>query len=163
MADLDKFRRDAEKAFPTNKAFIKSLKRKKKGDLDKVFQQTHVEVFQQTDCLDCANCCKTTSPIFYLPDIERIARALKIKPATFIEEYLRVDEDQDYVLKGAPCPFLGVDNKCLVYENRPRACREYPHTDRKRVYQILNLTLKNTLVCPATLEIVKRIRSLSTA
>ena len=30
--------------------------------------------FKKTDCLDCGNCCKTTSPIFTDKDIERISK-----------------------------------------------------------------------------------------
>jgi Fe-S-cluster containining protein len=88
-----------------------------------------------------------------------LARFLKIKPGDFIQTYLRIDEDKDYVLQVAPCPFLGIDNYCSVYEARPRACREYPHTDRKKMVQITELTYKNTLVCPAVLEIVERLRN----
>ena len=64
-----------------------------------------------------------------------------------------MDEEQDYVLTQAPCHFLGPDNKCSIYEHRPLACREYPHTNRKNMHQILNLTEKNTRVCPAVAEI----------
>ncbi|MEQ9169155.1 MAG: YkgJ family cysteine cluster protein, partial [Fulvivirga sp.] len=83
---------------------------------------------------------------------------LKMKPGDFIEQYLHLDGDNDYVLNVAPCPFLMDDNTCSVYEHRPRACREYPHTDRKKMAGILNLTFKNTLVCPAVLEIVERMK-----
>jgi Fe-S-cluster containining protein len=83
---------------------------------------------------------------------------LRMKPGDFIEHYLRIDEDHDYVLKSSPCPFLGTDNYCKVYESRPKACREYPHTDRKKMVQIMDLTYKNTLVCPAVLEMVERIK-----
>ena len=75
----------------------------------------------------------------------------------FIETYLFRDEEGDYVFNGAPCPFLGEDNGCLVYENRPKACREYPHTDRKNMFQILELTATNTTVCPAVARIVEKI------
>ena len=80
-----------------------------------------------------------------------------MKSSQFIDEYLHRDEDGDYVLNSAPCPFLGADNKCLVYEDRPKACREYPHTDRKNMYQIMDLTAQNTLICPAVASIVEKI------
>lgn len=128
--------------------------------MDDAFQSVHHEVFGHTDCLTCANCCKTTSPIFYQNDIERVARAMRMKPGDFIEKYLRIDEDRDYVLQSSPCPFLGEDNYCQVYKDRPKACREYPHTDRKKVVQIMELTLKNTLVCPAVFEIVERLKTM---
>jgi hypothetical protein len=81
-----------------------------------------------------------------------------MRPGEFIDKYLKIDEDKDYVLKQAPCPFLGPDNYCSVYDSRPNACREYPHTDRKRIAQLLDLTYKNTFVCPAVLEITVRLK-----
>jgi hypothetical protein len=49
------------------------------------------------------------------------------------------------------------DNYCMVYESRPKACREYPHTDRKKFAQLLSLTEKNLDTCPAVLDICKGI------
>jgi Fe-S-cluster containining protein len=141
-----------------NKQFYSKLKRKPPRNLDEIFHKTHDEVFEKTDCLKCANCCKTTSPIFYQRDIERAAKALRIRPGKFIDEFLRIDEDEDYVLKQAPCPFLGHDNYCSIYEDRPTACREYPHTNRKKIAQLLDLTFKNTLVCPAVLAITEKLK-----
>jgi Fe-S-cluster containining protein len=69
------------------------------------------------------------------------------------------DEDGDYVFKSSPCPFLASDNACSIYEFRPKACREYPHTNRPQMKQILDLTFKNATVCPAVKEILKRIDS----
>jgi len=155
--DLDKFRERAKQRGPENKKFLAGLKRKDPRRLDDAFHDLHDDVFAETDCLECANCCKTTSPIFYQTDIERVAKSLRMKPGDFIEKYLRIDEDKDYVLKSSPCPFLDGDNYCSVYEDRPKACREYPHTDRRKMVQILDLTYKNTLVCPAVLEIVRRL------
>jgi hypothetical protein len=83
-----------------------------------------------------------------------------MKPGDFIDKYLRVDEDKDLVLKSSPCAFLGSDNYCAIYESRPKACREYPHTDRKKMVQIMDLTHKNTLVCPAVLEMVERLKKI---
>ncbi len=138
----------------------RSLKKLKSGntkDLDKKFHQLHDEAFDRIDCLDCANCCKTTSPIFRDVDIARLSKHLKMKPGVFIDTYMRLDNDGDYILKQSPCFFLGEDNKCSVYDHRPLACREYPHTNRKKMYQILNLTMKNTQVCPAVAGIVREL------
>jgi Fe-S-cluster containining protein len=156
--DLPSFTPPTKTQSALNKAFLKKINQKKFRNLDDVFHAAHEEVFEVTDCLTCANCCKTTSPIFYQKDIERLAKHLRLKPFAFIEKYLRADEDQDYVLKQAPCPFLGADNYCSVYEDRPTACREYPHTNRKNMYQILDLTYKNTLVCPAVTKIVDAVK-----
>ena len=158
--DIEKHNQKAFTLKKENRIFFDKLKRTKPKNLDYQIHNLHEEVFEKTDCLACANCCKTTSPIFYNRDIERVAKHLRIKPGEFIEKYLRVDEDKDYVLREAPCPFLDNDNYCSVYEARPNACREYPHTDRKRMEQILDLTYRNTFVCPAVLEITERLKKL---
>lgn len=158
--DLSRFQELSKSASAENKKFLQSLKKKDPRKVDDLFHETHEEVFREIDCLECANCCKTTSPIFYQTDIERVAKELRMKPGDFIEKYLRVDEDNDYVLLSSPCPFLGPDNYCSVYEARPKACREYPHTDRRKMVQIMDLTHKNMQVCPAVFEIVERLKKI---
>lgn len=158
--DLEKHNQKATTLKKENRTFYDKLKRTKLKNLDNLFHNLHEEVFEELDCLTCANCCKTTSPIFYNRDIERLAKHMRMKPGDFIDKYLRIDEDKDYVLTQAPCPFLGSDNYCSVYEARPNACREYPHTDRKRMEQILDLTYRNTIVCPAVLEITERLKKI---
>jgi Fe-S-cluster containining protein len=156
--DLKRFKEIAKNWSDDNKKFLQRLKKQDSRKLDKAFHETHEEVFAETDCLTCANCCKTTSPIFYQTDIERASKFLRMKPGDFIEMYLRIDEDKDFVLKSSPCAFLDSDNYCSIYESRPKACREYPHTNRKKMVQITDLTYKNTLVCPAVLEMVERLK-----
>lgn len=156
---MDEFAKHSQKQYPANKAYLLSRKSRSYLQLDKEFHALHEEVFERMDCLQCANCCKTTSPVFYQNDIERAAKHLRIKPGEFITTYLDMDEDGDFVFKSAPCPFLGSDNYCGIYDSRPKACREYPHTNRKRMVQILNLTAENTRVCPAVFHIVERMRN----
>lgn len=136
---------------------IKTLKKRKPKDLDQRFAEIHDEVFEEVDCLTCANCCKTTSPMFFEKDIERLAAHLKMKPGDFIAQYLFLDTDGIYALKSSPCPFLGADNYCSVYEYRPKACREYPHTNHRKMLGKLDLALKNTEVCPAVEMILERV------
>tara|TARA_R110000868_G_scaffold21640_11_gene89853 strand:- start:20460 stop:20954 length:495 start_codon:yes stop_codon:yes gene_type:complete len=141
-----------------NKKFFTKLKKKPPKNLDYVMQELHDAEFEQTDCLKCANCCKTTGPLFTNADVERMAKYFKQKPQQFIEQYLRVDEENDYVLQQVPCTFLGADNYCSIYDVRPKACREFPHTDRKKFQQISNLTLKNVAICPAAFNIVEEMK-----
>lgn len=141
------------------KKTFQRLKSKKNKEVDDLFHQLHTKTFHKMDCLACANCCKTTSPIFRDVDIKRIAKHLRLKENQFIKSYLKMDEENDYVLQSSPCSFLDDDNTCSIYEFRPLACREYPHTDRKNMFQILDLTLKNTLVCPAVAKISSEIAS----
>jgi Fe-S-cluster containining protein len=136
------------------KQFAK-LKKLKAKDVDVTFHSGHDDFFQKNNCLTCANCCKTTSPIFRDVDIRRISKQLKLKEVNFIKQYLKLDEDGDYVLQHSPCVFLEPsDNTCTIYEFRPLACSEYPHTNRKNMIQILNLTARNSEVCPAVASIV---------
>jgi uncharacterized protein len=156
---LEEFYKKAEGLRKQNVLFFKRLKNNTPKNLDEVFHNAHEKVFSTINCLVCANCCKTTSPIFYQKDIERAAKALKLKPGEFLQTYLEMDEEGDFVLKTAPCPFLDKDNYCGIYANRPDACREYPHTNRKKIKQILDITFRNTLVCPAVLEITEVVKN----
>lgn len=148
----------AQKNHKEYQLVVNKLKRNKPKSLENTVHQAHDDAFKQIDCLQCANCCKTTSPVFYDRDIDRLAKHLKMKSVEFIAQYLYIDEVGDYVLKTAPCPFLDYENYCTVYDNRPTACKEYPHTNRKRFYQILDLSLKNTEICPAVVAIFEQLQ-----
>ncbi|MCB7480954.1 YkgJ family cysteine cluster protein [Christiangramia sediminis] len=141
-----------------NRKFFSKLKKRPPKDLDAIMIELHEDEFSRTDCLTCANCCKTTGPLFTQKDIERIAKHFRMKPGEFIDTYLRLDEENDFVLQQVPCPFLGADNYCSIYEKRPKACREYPHTDRKDFHKISNITIRNTAVCPAAYNIVEEMK-----
>lgn len=143
-----------------NQKFLKKLKAKKPKKLDELFLDQHHEKFEQIDCLACANCCRGLGPRILDKDIERLAKHLRIKTNYFIEQYLRIDEDRDYVFKSMPCPFLGLDNYCFVYEARPKACRDYPHTNHKKMTSHLNLALKNNETCPAVYLILEDLRKI---
>lgn len=156
--DLEKFHKKAKDHYTANKKFITQLKARPPKNLDHQFHQLHEEVFGEINCLSCANCCKTTSPIVKESDVDRLAKGLRLRPVEVIAQYLKAEKDGTYIMNAAPCPFLGDDNYCSVYEHRPKACREYPHTDRVNMYQILDITLRNTLVCPAVLEIVESLK-----
>ena len=153
--NLDFYKTQALQKQKEHKKFLDGLKKKPPKNLDYVVQEIHEEVFERVDCLQCANCCKTTGPLYTEKDIERISKHLRMKQADFEAKFLRVDEDNDKVLQNLPCYFLNDDNTCSIYEVRPKACREYPHTDRKKIYQINNLMIKNTVICPAAFEFVE--------
>lgn len=155
---LKQLPKKAKEKHNENKKFFAKLRKKPPKNLDYLMQDLHETEFESTDCLSCANCCKTTGPLFTNADIERIARYFKQKPQQFISNYLRLDEENDYVLQQVPCSFLGADNYCSIYDVRPKACREFPHTDRKKFQQISNLTLKNVTICPAAFNIVEAMK-----
>lgn len=137
------------------KYFAKNKKKLEKSDLK--VHALHDKASAYYSCLSCANCCRTLGPRISDKDIERMAKALRIKPNTLIDNYLRIDEDGDTVFKTMPCPFLGDDNYCSIYEARPKACREYPHTDRKKFAQIFPLSIKNASTCPIVYQVLEDI------
>lgn len=141
------------------KQLLEKLQKLSVKEVDEYFHVEHEAVFEQIDCLKCANCCKTTGPLFTQKDIERIAKHFKQKPGDFIDQYLRVDEDKDYVLKSTPCIFLDTANYCSIYSIKPKACGEFPHTNRKNMKEISKLTYNNSMVCPAVAQIMENIES----
>jgi len=155
---LDQLPKAAKEKKAETKKYFSALKRKNPKGLDLLMQELHEDIFARTDCMQCANCCKTTSPIFTDKDISRISKHLRLKEFDFISKYLRMDEDGFMVLQTAPCPFLESDNACLIYDHRPKACSDYPHTNRRRFLGIADLTLKNTEICPAVFNIIEELK-----
>ena len=157
--DIERYKELAQQKQGEHRKFLATLKKKAPKNLDKIVQEVHQEVFAEIDCTACANCCKTLGPLFTEADIQRIAKHFRMKLGACEEAFLKVDEDGDKIFKTMPCPFLGEDNLCSIYDVRPKACREFPHTDRKKIYQINNLTIKNTLFCPAAYLFVEKLRA----
>lgn len=158
--DLIRYRERSILKRKENTRFLKRLRKFDKKALDRLVNPLHEKVFKSINCLDCANCCKNTGPLFTDKDIIRISKHLGIRPADFTYKYLRIDEDGDYVLQSLPCAFLAQDNVCSIYEVRPKACREFPHTDRIKQYQLLEITNKNLDVCPAVFDIIEKLKIL---
>ena len=155
---LEQLPRLAKEKLLENKKYFSILKKKKLKRLDLIMQELHEDEFKRTDCLSCANCCKTTSPIFTEKDIIRISKKLRLKEFQFIKQYLFRDKDDFMVLQNLPCAFLDIDNSCIIYDYRPKACREYPHTNRRKFIQITDLAIKNADVCPAVYNIIEALK-----
>ena len=130
------------------KKYRQFLQRADKNKVLKALPMLHDEAFSKINCLECAACCKNYSPRFKTPDIKRISKHLRLKESDFIEKYLRLDEDGDYVVKSKPCPFLGPDNYCSIYEVRPSDCERFPYTDEDVFIKRTHITLKNAEFCP---------------
>jgi len=132
----------------------------RKTDKNQVLRQLpalHEEAFKKINCLNCAACCKSYSPRFKTPDIKRISRHLKMKEGDFIDAHLQIDEDGDYVLRSVPCPFLGTDNFCSIYEVRPSDCVRFPYTDEDVLLKRPGITLKNSTFCPIVVHVLERL------
>lgn len=157
--DLEFYKNQAIQKRKEYQKLLNSLKKNTPKNLDYLVEDLHTKTFENIDCLQCANCCKTTGPLFTEKDIIRISKHLRLKASDFESKYLYTDEDNDKVLQILPCPFLNIDNTCSIYDIRPKACREYPHTNRKKFYQINHLTIENTLVCPAVVSFLDKLKN----
>ncbi len=145
-----------KKSSERSKLYKQFLNRADKNAIISELPDLHEEAFQQVDCLTCANCCKNYSPRFKTPDIKRISKALSMKESSFIEKYLKIDQEGDYVLQSTPCPFLGTDNYCSIYEDRPSDCKRFPYTNEDVFVKRQPLTLKNISFCPAAYYVIER-------
>jgi uncharacterized protein len=146
-----------KKSKEKQKQFKSFLARADKNKILKELPVLHEEAFERVDCLQCAACCKNYSPRFKTPDVKRISRHLGMKESQFIESYLKVDEEGDFVVRSTPCPFLGSDNLCSIYEVRPSDCARFPYTDEDVIYRRQALTLKNTSFCPIAFYVVDQL------
>lgn len=161
MSDLlENWQQKATEQQKANKQFLQKLQTRKGKGVEKLLPDLHEEAFEKIDCLQCAGCCKTISPRFKPPDIKRIAKWLGMKEAAFIDSYLRMDEDGDYVVKFTPCPFLGEDNYCSIYEVRPGDCENYPYTDSYDFLKRPNITYLNSTICPAVYYVLERLKTI---
>lgn len=94
------------------------------------FQILATEIEKQVDCTACANCCRHSLVAVNQAEIEDIALHLKATAEGVTRQFTDPDP-------GAPgfrilrtsdsgCVFLD-GNLCMVYDARPKACREFPH------------------------------------
>jgi hypothetical protein len=146
-----------KKSADNTKQYKQYLQRANKNKVLKALPDLHEAAFERIDCLTCANCCKNYSPRFKTPDIKRISKHLKMKEGDFINTYLQIDVEGDYVVKSKPCPFLGSDNYCSIYDHRPSDCARFPYTDEDVLIKRPNITLKNATFCPAVYFVLEKL------
>jgi uncharacterized protein len=149
---------DAHNNKKENATYLKQLSTLKSEKIPTTLIEIHTDTFKKTDCLNCANCCKTTPPIIMTTDVNRISRHLQISSKQFVKTYTITDHNGEMILKVVPCTFLASDNTCTIYDKRPEACRRYPHTDEKEYPKRISLNLLNTLICPAAYNILEKLK-----
>ena len=132
-------------------SFLKSLRKKRIPGLDERFIEASDFAFNHINCLLCGHCCTHLGPKLNDKDINRLSKNQRMKPVHFMESYLRRDEDGDMVFQSMPCVFLGPDNLCRVYTERPSACRDYPHMDNGRQKNRIPMHIENLIYCPAVI------------
>lgn len=158
--DLQNFRIVASRKKKRLSVFLDKLDEIVPDDMPQLVAKTDATVWRDVNCMECANCCKTMTPTFRKSDVVRISAHLGMKPKEFVERWLYKEEESgDWVNKSQPCQFL-VDNKCSIYEVRPKDCAEFPHHNKKP-FDAYNDTFKQNLHrCPATFTLVERLEKI---
>ena len=72
QVNLRSFKQKVRHHEKTMKRFLGKIEKNPPKGLDKLAEKIDAEVWQEVDCLSCANCCKTMSPTFTAKDIKRI-------------------------------------------------------------------------------------------
>jgi Fe-S-cluster containining protein len=139
--------------------FLSRLEKNPPKELKKMTVEADRQAWKETDCLSCANCCKTMSPTYTPEDIKRIAAHLGMTTKAFKEKWLYKDKrDGDWMNVKQPCQFLNLaDNKCSIYEVRPADCSGFPHHDKKKMTDYVHVYKQNVEYCPATYKWVEKI------
>ncbi len=145
-----------KKAF---RRFLGKLERNPPRGLDSIAAKVNDEVWLETDCLSCANCCKTMTPTFTNKDVKRIAAHFEIKPKEFTAKWLEYDKkDDDWINKRRPCQFLDLSNNmCSIYEVRPDDCAGFPHLRKRKMTEYMHVHKQNVEHCPATYKMVEKL------
>lgn len=144
------------------KSFLTRLENNPPRKLDELAVQADRDVWMETDCLSCANCCKTMSPTFNTKDLKRISAHLGMSVKAFKEKWLYYDKkDKDWMNRQQPCQFLDLTtNMCSIYEVRPDDCAGFPHLTKKKMKDYLHVHKQNIEYCPATFKMVEKMKYL---
>lgn len=77
---------------------------------------------KRLDCKMCGNCCREQgSPPFTLTELADV----DLPPVIVAIVQWFTEHDPDRYDHGRVCYFLSTENKCLIYDSRPIACREF--------------------------------------
>jgi Fe-S-cluster containining protein len=138
--------------------FLTRLETVKPKGLDKLAVELDKEVWKETDCLACANCCKTMTPTFTKADIKRISAHFNQTPEEFTNKWLYKERGSgDMMNKKQPCQFLDLKtNMCNIYEIRPEDCAGFPHHTKRHFTEWVHVYKQNVEYCPATFKLVEK-------
>jgi Fe-S-cluster containining protein len=142
------------------RSFLTKTEKNPPPGIDKLTKIIEPEVWQEIDCLSCANCCKKMTPTFTKQDLKRISAHFQQTPKAFKKQWLSVDKNKDLVNENQPCQFLNLaDNKCSIYEIRPVDCAGFPHLSKRKWEEYAHVHKQNIDYCPATYKMVEKMIS----
>jgi len=160
--NLRSFRRKVEQKKKGMRAFLTRLEKDLPKDIDETTQLIDKDIWLETDCLTCGNCCKTMTPTFTREDIRRISSHFKMTPGQFKAKWLTYNKkDKDWVNVVMPCQFLDKKtNMCSIYSIRPADCAGFPHLAKKKIVNYMHVHKQNLSYCPATFKMVEKMQAL---
>lgn len=161
ILDLARIARVARRDAETNERYRVYLKREmplSNDALDAVVAGIRDAVVPQIDCVACNRCCRTLQIVLDRKDIARLARRRGTTPDAFARAHVATAPDGVQHFAASPCPMLGDDGRCTVYEDRPRACRDYPYLDTPK-FRSRSLTMvENVGACPIVFNVWERLK-----
>lgn len=159
--NLRSFRASVKKNASLLKRFLTKMEKARPRGFRALAEAADQQTWKETDCLTCANCCKTMSPTYTKADLKRISAHFNMTPEAFIKKWLRKDRSGDYLNKTEPCQFLNLENNyCSIYEIRPADCAGFPHHTKKQFADYAHVFKQNVEYCPATYRWVEKMKAM---
>jgi uncharacterized protein len=142
------------------RSFLTKTENNPPKKLDNMIDEIDREVWAETACLSCANCCKTMSPTYNNKDLKRISSHMQMTVQEFKDKWLYWDKKEgDWMNKLRPCQFLDLTtNMCTIYEIRPADCAGFPHLTKKKMTDYMHIHRQNIQYCPATYKMVEKLK-----
>lgn len=154
-----KFRNDVLQHRSVLRRFLTKIENNPPKDLDLLTTTIEKEVWQQTDCLSCSNCCRNMAPTYTFKDLQRIAKHLGMTIKAFKEKWLFKNRKGEWMNRSTPCQFLDrKTNLCNIYAVRPADCAEFPHLYKRPMVDYIHVHKQNVQHCPATFRMVQKLR-----
>jgi len=156
--DLNKIKELGKRREKENFRFRTYLKGQDSKEIDKIAHRLNDEITKQIDCTKCGNCCYILRPYVSDREIEILSKIDNISITEFIEKFTEIDDiDKARYLRRMPCQYLK-DKICTIYNDRPRDCKSYPHTQKTRFTSRTLGVIDNYEICPIVFNLYERLK-----
>src|SRR5215510_15514156 len=117
LTTLRSFKRKVRNRKTSFRRFLTRVEKNPPKNLDSITASTEKEVWNEINCLACANCCKTMTPTYTPKDIRRISAHFEMTEQQFKDKWLYKERGTgDWMNKSTPCQFLNTKtNLCTIY------------------------------------------------
>jgi Fe-S-cluster containining protein len=157
LEDLAKEKEDENWGF---RKFLKFYEDLSDDELDELVSKIADEVGSTIECTSCGRCCKELRPTLSQEDQKRLAARLELTVEQLRGKYLHyndADDERGWRIKASPCSFHK-DNKCIVYEDRPQNCRDYPYLHKSDFsYRTMGM-IERTFTCPIVFTVMEELK-----